>query len=115
MNYYTTIKELCLCPSISGRETAIREKIKKMITPYCNDIRVDKLGNLIAHKTGNGGRRVMLAAHMDEIGFIVTMIEDNGQIRIAPVGGISFSAAAFCGVISAGNEKQGKHKKGGYC
>ena len=100
MNYYTTLKELCLCPSISGRETAIREKIKKMITPYCNDIRVDKLGNLIAHKTGNGGRRVMLAAHMDEIGFIVTMIEDNGQIRIAPVGGISFSAAAFCGVIS---------------
>ena len=99
MNIYTTLKELCLCPAISGREQAVREKIKNMIAPFCHEITVDKLGNLIAHKKGNG-RRVMMAAHMDEIGFLVTMIEDNGQLRVAPVGGISFSAAAFCGVVS---------------
>lgn len=100
MNIYTTLKELCFCPSVSGREEAVREKIKNMITPFCHEFKVDKLGNLIAHKKGNGGRRVMLTAHMDEIGFLVTMIEDSGLLRIAPVGGISFTAAAFCSVVS---------------
>ena len=100
MNIYTTLKELCLCPSVSGREEAVREKIKSFITPFCHDVRIDKLGNLIARKQGHGGRRIMMAAHMDEIGFLVTMIEDSGLVRIAPVGGISFTAAAFCGVVS---------------
>ena len=100
MNIYTTLKELCICPSVSGRENAVREKIKNMITPYCHEMRVDKMGNLIALKKGKGSGRIMLTAHMDEIGFIVTMIEDNGLLRIAPIGGISFTAAAFCSVIS---------------
>ena len=101
MNMYTTLKDLCLCPSVSGREERVREKIEKLIAPFCHECYVDKLGNLIALKKGTGsGKRVMLAAHMDEIGFIVTVIEDNGFVRIAPVGGISFAAAAYCGVVS---------------
>lgn len=101
MNMYTTLKALCGCPSVSGREERVREKIKQMIAPYCDEYYTDKLGNLIARKAGSGsGKRVMLAAHMDEIGFLVTMIEDSGMIRIAPVGGISFAAAAFCPVVS---------------
>ncbi len=101
MNMYTTLKDLCLCPSVSGREERVREKIKELIAPFCHECYVDKLGNLIALKKGTGsGKRVMLAAHMDEIGFIVTVIEDNGFVRIAPVGGISFAAAAYCGVVS---------------
>lgn len=99
MNMYTTLKTLCLCPSVSGREAAVREKIEAMIRPWCDECYTDTLGNLIARKKGNG-KKIMLAAHMDEIGFLVNTIEENGMIRVAPVGGISFAAAAFCPVVS---------------
>ena len=101
MNIYGTLKALCACPSVSGRESKVREKISGMISPLCDEMYTDKLGNLICHKKGSeNGKKIMLTAHMDEIGFIVNTIEDNGMIRIAPVGGISFSAAAFCPVVS---------------
>ena len=100
MNFYSTLKDLCLCPSVSGREDKIREKLRGLVAPFCDTVLVDKLGNLIAHKKGSGdGKRIMLAAHMDEIGFIVTFIEDSGMLRIAPVGGISFVAAAYAPVV----------------
>ena len=50
MNIYTTLKELCLCPSVSGRESAIREKLSALVAPFCDEVSVDELGNLIAHK-----------------------------------------------------------------
>lgn len=101
MNLYSTLKELCLCPAVSGREGAVRDKISELIAPLCDEVRVDELGNLIAHKKGVGGKKsIMLAAHMDEIGFIVNYIEENGMLRIAPIGGISLTAAAYAGVVS---------------
>lgn len=106
MNLYTTLKELCTCPSVSGREQRIREKIKALVTPFCDECKTDKLGNLIAVKRGDGeGKKIMLAAHMDEIGFLVTFIEDSGMIRVAPVGGISFTAAAYSPVVSENGVK----------
>lgn len=106
MNYYTTLKELCLCPSVSGRENKIRNKLSELVSPFCDELKTDKLGNLIAHKRGTGnGKRIMLAAHMDEIGFLVTFIEDSGMLRIAPIGGISFTAAAYSQVISESGVK----------
>ena len=101
MNFYTLLKELCLCPSVSGREDNIRKKIQMAIEPVCDEIRTDALGNLIAVKRGaDNGQRIMLAAHMDEIGFMVNFIEDNGMIRVAPIGGISLVAAAYSPVVS---------------
>lgn len=101
MKLYSTLKELCLCPAVSGREEAIRQKLEKMIAPFCDELRTDKLGNLIALKKGSGGgKKIMLAAHMDEIGFLVNFIEDNGYLRAAPVGGISWNASAFSRVVS---------------
>lgn len=106
MNFYTTLKELCLCPSVSGREQRIREKISALVAPFCDEYRTDKLGNLIAVKHGTGeGKKIMLAAHMDEIGFLVTFVEDSGMIRVAPVGGISFAAAAYSPVVSENGVK----------
>jgi len=101
MNVYNVLKKLCVCPSISGRENNIRELIKKIISPFVDEVRVDALGNLIAKKHGKlNGASTMLCAHMDEIGFIVNFIDDNGMIRVSPIGGISFAASAYSHVVS---------------
>ncbi len=101
MNLYQTIKELCLCPSISGREGTIRELLENKIRPFADTVETDALGNLIATKRGNrAGARIMLCAHMDEIGFLVTFIEDDGWVRVAPVGGIRATAVFGSIVVS---------------
>ena len=102
MNLYTTLQKLCACPSVSGREDKIRALLKELVTPFADEITTDALGNLIARKkgAGDGGKSVMLCAHMDEIGFLVTFIEENGWLRVAPIGGINFVATSFSEVIS---------------
>lgn len=82
------LKELTQTYGPSGREEKIREVIKKHICDYADEISTDALGNLIAHKKGNG-KKIMFAAHMDEIGIITTFIDDNGYLRFAPVGGLN--------------------------
>lgn len=72
----------------SGNEDAVRELIKSEIKDYVDELKVDALGNLIAHKKGPG-KRIMLAGHMDEIGLMVTYIDKNGFLRFTNVGGIS--------------------------
>ena len=74
---------------VSGNESAVREFIETQIKDYCR-IETDNAGNLIAFKKGarTPEKRVMFAAHMDEVGFIVTSVTDDGYIKIAPVGGI---------------------------
>lgn len=95
MNLYTTIKSLCQVPAVSGREDAVRNVISEKIAPFVQEIRTDALGNLIAIKRGTReGERLLLCAHMDEIGFLVTVIEEDGRVRIAPVGGIRWTAVA---------------------
>ncbi len=91
------IKNLIKIPSVSGREEKLAKYIQTVITPYVDESYIDALGNLIALKkgVGEGRKKVMLAAHMDEIGFFVNFIEENGFIRIAPIGGINFISAAF--------------------
>ena len=101
MNLYNTLQKLCSCPSVSGREDNIRGLLSELILPYADEVRVDALGNLIAKKSGKGeGERIMLCAHMDEIGFLVNFIEDSGMLRVATVGGISMSASVFSEVVS---------------
>lgn len=84
---YDLIKQICEAPGIPGREDAVRPIVIDALKPLVDEISVDALGNVIARKHGNGGPRVMLAAHMDEIGFIVRSIDDNGFIRVQNVGG----------------------------
>lgn len=71
---------------ISGYEKNVRELLKKKIKPYVDEIRVDNMGNLIATKKGKGPR-VMIAAHMDEIGFMVKYVDDQGYIYFSRSGG----------------------------
>lgn len=79
-------------PGVSGYESAVAAFFKDEFQCLCNDIRIDNLGNLIMKKKGdNTGKKpikIMLAAHMDEIGLMVKKIEENGFLRIASVGGV---------------------------
>ena len=97
-----TLKKLLpTAPSVSGREGGIRTILTEMMRPLCDEVRTDAMGNLICLKRGKGEhpRRVMLCAHMDEIGFLVNFIEENGFLRVAPVGGIHYGAAAYTEVV----------------
>jgi putative aminopeptidase FrvX len=84
------IQKLVETPSPSGYESKIREVVRAEITPHVDDIRVDALGNLIARKGKKSaqGLKIMLAAHIDEIGLIVTHVDDNGFASFSPIGGV---------------------------
>lgn len=72
--------------SVSGREEEISRVIETLAKPY-GQISRDHLGNLVVHKPGNG-RRILLAAHMDTIGLIVTHVDEKGFVRFAAIGGL---------------------------
>ena len=81
------LKKVCEIPGTSGFEQHIRAFILQEITPLVDDISVDNMGNIIAIKKGKTPKKVMVAAHIDEIGFIVTHIDDDGFIRLHTLGG----------------------------
>ncbi len=84
------IQELVETTSPSGYEKKIREVIRSKIEPHADEVQVDALGNLIAIKghANSGGMKIMLAAHMDEIGIIATHIDESGFIRFTTIGGV---------------------------
>lgn len=85
------LKKLCQTPGVPGREHRIRAVIEEEIKPLVDEIRTDAMGNLIAVRkprpNGESSRRVMLAAHMDQIGFIVRHVDEKGWVRVINVGG----------------------------
>ncbi len=87
---YELIKKLTACYGPSGREGDIADAIEALVKPHVDETRRDALGNLICVKRGTAKqpKRVMLSAHMDQIGYIVTSAEKDGFLRVAPVGGI---------------------------
>lgn len=80
------LKKLVTTPGISGREERIREVVKQELTGLVDETHTDALGNLVGVKRGNPPR-VMLSAHMDSIGFLVSHIDEGGFLRLSPVGG----------------------------
>ena len=81
------LRRLSEAAGVPGREEEIREIIKQALTGQVDELTVDRLGNLIARKSGQGPK-VAVAAHMDEIGFLVSHVdEEKGFLRIEPVGG----------------------------
>lgn len=84
------IEQLVTAYGPSGHEDNIRALIQKAIAPHVDDVRTDALGNLIALKRGQKSEKpIMVAAHMDEIGLVVTYIDEKGFLRFAPTGGVS--------------------------
>ena len=78
---------ICTTPGAPGFEQKIREFVINEVKDLVDEVEVDNMGNVYAIKRGKGDKRVMIGAHMDEIGFIVTHIDDNGFIRFHTLGG----------------------------
>jgi endoglucanase len=82
------LKDLTDAKGIPGNEREPREVMRKYITAYADEVTTDGLGSLIAKKTGKeGGPKIMVAGHLDEVGFMVTQIDDKGFLRFQTVGG----------------------------
>lgn len=85
------LTELCRARGISGQEAEVRAVLKEHLESRVDRVTVDALGNLICVREGSGPSgefRVMVAAHMDEVGFMITHIESNGFLAFDPVGGM---------------------------
>ena len=87
MNNLALLRAVCAAPGVSGFERRIRELVLREVRDLADEVQIDNMGNVIAIRRGRSDRRVMVAAHMDEIGFIVNHIDDNGFIRFLPLGG----------------------------
>ncbi|REG81702.1 M42 family metallopeptidase [Algoriphagus antarcticus] len=84
------LKEICEIAGAPGFEKRVRDLVIGLVTPLADEVKIDNIGNVIAIKRGKrnpDGKRVMIAAHMDEIGFIITHIDENGFLRFHTLGG----------------------------
>jgi len=81
------LKKICVTPGAPGFEKRVRQLVISEVKELVDDLQIDSMGNLIAIKRGKERKRVMAAAHMDEIGFIVTHIDEDGFVRFHTLGG----------------------------
>lgn len=101
------LKEICEIAGAPGFESPIRELVIQQIKDHVDEYSVDNMGNVIAFKKGTKnpeGKKVMVAAHMDEIGFLVSHIDDNGFIRFQTLGGFDPKTLTAQRVIIHGRE-----------
>ncbi|HEB84302.1 MAG TPA: M42 family peptidase [Bacteroidetes bacterium] len=100
------LRKLTQTPGTPGQEHRIREVVRAEMEGLVDEVRVDRLGNLIGIRRGTGeGPRVMLAAHMDQIGFMVSHIDDDGFLRLNPTGGFDPRTLMAQRVIVHGREE----------
>jgi len=85
-----TLKALCALPGVSSFEDEVRGAIRQRVTHFADQIQVDALGNLIVFKRGSKstGNKLMLCAHMDEVGLIIKAVTEDGYLKFGCVGGI---------------------------
>lgn len=90
MDYITVLRELCAHTAVSGYEMEMAEKIKVMFEKFCTDVSIDSFFNVIGVKkgTGNGKFKIMVTAHLDEIGLMVKSIGENGFLHVTNIGGL---------------------------
>lgn len=99
------LEKICQTPGAPGYEQKIRTLILKEIEGLVDHVEVDNMGNIYALKKGKSDKKVMIGAHMDEIGFIVTHIDDNGFIRFHTLGGFDPKTLTAQRVIIHGEEE----------
>ncbi len=101
---FDLLKRICETPGAPGFEHRIRQLVQKEVTPLVDELEIDPMGNLIAIRRGKEPKKVMAAAHMDEISFIVTHIDDDGFIRFHTLGGFDPKTLTSQRVIVHGTE-----------
>jgi endoglucanase len=106
------LKEFCEASGVSGYESGIAAIIQKKFAIYCDEVTTDRFGNVIALKkscaaenNGNKIKRLMLTAHMDEIGLMVSKIDEDGFLKFTSVGGIDPRVLISQEVLIHGREK----------
>ena len=100
---FEILEKLCNLDGTSGDEKAVRDFIIGEIKDYC-EYRIDNLGNIIAFKKGKNksAKKLMIDAHMDEVGLIITSVTSEGFLKFKTVGGIDVSALMFRNVMING-------------
>jgi endoglucanase len=98
------LKKICETPGAPGFEQRIRALVLEEVRSLADHVEIDPMGNVIAVKKGREPKRVMVAAHMDEISFIVTHIDDDGFLRFHPLGGFDPKALTSQRVIVHGRK-----------
>ena len=99
------LAKICAIPGAPGFEKDIRNHVKTLVSPHCDKVYEDNMGNLIAIKRGaSSEKRAMVAAHLDEIGFIVKHIDKKGFIHFHPLGGFDPKTLTAQRVIVHGKE-----------
>jgi endoglucanase len=89
MTLVETLEKLSNACGVTGREEEVRDLMKKLLKPYMDEVKEDRLGNVIGIKEGKkSAPKIMLAAHMDEIGLLVKTISKEGFLQFAKMGGI---------------------------
>ena len=88
MDILATLQALNACHGPSGDEGQVARAIEQLAAPFVDETSTDTLGNLICHKKGSG-KKVLFAAHMDSIGFMVTHVDEKGFLRFGSIGGLS--------------------------
>jgi endoglucanase len=90
-SHLTLLRALTEASGVSGDEGEVRRLVREQVAPMADDLQVDSLGNLLALREGRGARRVrvLVSAHMDEAGLMITGAGADGTLFLAPVGGIA--------------------------
>ena len=104
-----TLKQLCSLSGVSGSEDEVREYIINRVKEHADDVRTDALGNVIVFKKGNKTpeQKLVLCAHMDEVGMIVTSITDDGYLKFTSAGGIDKRVVLGKAVLLGKNKIRG--------
>jgi len=98
------LAEICKTPGAPGHEDRVRKLVLREIESLCDQVEVDNMGNVYGIRKGKSEKSVMIGAHMDEIGFMVTYIDDKGFIRFTTLGGFDPKTLTAQRVIIHGKE-----------
>jgi endoglucanase len=101
---FDLLKTICETPGAPGYEQRIRKLVIDTVSPFVDKVSTDAMGNVVAMRKGTGDKRVMVAAHMDEISFIATHIDDDGFVRFHTMGGFDPKTLTSQRVIIHGKE-----------
>jgi len=98
------LKEICEAPGAPGFEERVRNIVKREVSHLVDEISIDNLGNIVAIKKGKASKKIMIGAHMDEIGFITTYIDEEGFLRFTTLGGFDAKTLTAQRVIVHGKK-----------